>query len=188
MLKLYYTTTKGEDELQPKFDRSLGGYKSSSLVKNDEFDNFFAEISNYTIAQNNQNQYIGLILKNEGAIKTNILLYFGYPTGVYSKIYVAAVDLTDDADSVKFMENVPTLHSSPVYAEFYEADGVGNAVNLGDLAANEMMGIWFKREILVDIAQADSTDIVETDPENSHLVVTKTKNTVDTIDIVMSYD
>jgi len=188
MLKFYYTTTKGQDELQSKFDRSLGGYKSSSLVKNDEFDNFFGEISNYTISENNQNQYIGLILKNEGANKTNVLLSFGYPEGVFSKILIAAVELTDDADSVKFMENVPSIHSSPVYAEFFEADGLVNAVSLGDLNSDEMLGIWFKREILVDVAKSSCSDIIEEDPENEHLVKEKDKETSDTINIVISYD
>lgn len=188
MLKFYYTTTKGQDELQSKFDRSLGGYKSSSLIKNDEFDNLFGEISNYTISENNQNQYVGIILKNEGAVKTNILLHFDYPDGVYSKILVAAVELTDDSDSVKFMENVSSIHSSPVYAEFHEADGVVNAVSLGVLDQDEMLGIWFKREILVSVAESSCTDIVEEDPENEHLVKEKDKTTSDTIDIVMSYD
>lgn len=188
MLKLYYTTTKGQDEIQARFNKSLGGYKSSSLVKNDEFDNFFGEISNYTISQNNESNYIGLILKNEGAAKTGILFHFTHPVNCYSRLSIAATDLSADIDGVQYMENIPNINSSPVYAMFSEAEGVDNTVSLGDLAPNEMIGIWFKREILVEVAKADYTNIIETDPENEHLVVEKTKTKSDTIDLVFSYD
>lgn len=188
MLKLYYTTTKGEDELQPYSYRSLGGYKSDSPVMNDQFDNFFGEISEYSIANNNESQYIGLILKNEGTDKTNILLYFSRQETCYSKLYISAVSLSQDSDGKYFMENIPTIHSLPIYAEFFEAEGVDNAVSLGDLASGEMVGLWIKREILLDIISADRANVVSTDPENENRVVAVERETTDTIDIVFSYD
>lgn len=188
MLKLYYTTTKGEDEEQQKASNSLGGYKSSNLFQNDSFNNCFGDISTYTINNNNQDQYIGLILKNEGASKTNINLYFDYPEDSYSKLYIAAVDLATDSDGFGYMENVQTFHSSPTYGTFYEANGVDNAVNLGDLAQNEAIGIWIKREMLVDTIKEDLDDFVIEDPENSDRVIQKTLNQSDTIEMVLSYD
>jgi len=188
MLKLYYTTTAGEDQVQPKSYRSLGGYKSSSLVKNDDFDNFFGEITNYTISQNNQNQYIGVILKNEGTALTNILFYFTTASDSYSEWEIAAVDLATDGDGVKFMENIPTIHSMPTSASFNKAEGFGNAVDLGDLAQDEKIGLWFKRIILVDKAKADKADLTEEDPENENRVVEKEKAKSDTIEMTFSYD
>jgi hypothetical protein len=191
MLKLYYTTTKGEDELQPKFFKSLGGYKSSSLVKNDQFDNFFSEISNYSIAENNGDEYIGLMLVNEGTDKTNINFYFDYPTNCYSKLYVAAVDTTTDADGNEYIENVPTIHSSPVYADFNEADGEVNKVSLGNLLANEQLGLWIKRELLMSVIEADKGTLVQDDPDpdaSETRVVAVEKDKVDSIGLVFSYD
>ena len=188
MLKLYYTTTKGEGELQPKFYNSLGGYKSSTPVKNDQFDNFFGEISSYTIEKNNEDQYIGLILVNEGSDKTNIVLHFDRSSDCYSKLYVAAVDLVADSEGKYFMENIPTINSSPLYATFYEAEGVDNAVSIGDLLANEKVGIWLKREILKDFIIQDRAIVAETDPTDEHRMVPKEFATSDIVDIVFSYD
>lgn len=188
MLKLYYTTTKGKDELQPKFYNSLGGYKSATPVKNDEFDNFFGELSSYTISNNSENQYIGLILINEGDSKTNISVYFSRGENCYSKLYIAAVDLVTDENGDKFMESVPTINSSPLYAEFVEAEGVENSVNIGDIDSGESVGIWLKREILRNIIIADHSIVAETDPQDENRVVPVVRDRSDTIDIVFSYD
>jgi hypothetical protein len=189
MLKLYYTTTKGEDELQPKFFKSLGGYKSSSLVKNDQFNNFFSEISNYTLSENNESEYIGLMLVNEGTDKINISLYFDYPINCYSKLYIAAVEPTVDADGKEFIENIPTIRSSPVYAVFNEADGAANEVSLGNMLADEKLGIWIKRELLMDVIEADKDTLVEDDTTASETRVKAVDiDKSDAIGIVMSYD
>jgi len=188
MLKLYYTTTKGEGELQQKPSNSLGGYRSDSLFKNDSFNNCFGDISTYTVQNNNQNQYIALILKNEGATKTNINVWFDRNETCYSKLFIAAVDLTLDSDNFSYMENVQTLHSTPTYADFYEAEGEDNAVSLGDLAQNEAIGLWIKRDILEDVIVSDLSDIVEEDPNNSDRVIQKDLDTEDLIEMKMSYD
>lgn len=188
MFKLYYTTTKGEGETQPKSYNSLGGYRSATLVKNDEFDNFFGELSAYTVANNTENQYIGLILRNEGGNKTNITLHFSRPQTCYSKLYAAAVDLSVDSESKEFMESVPTVNSAPLYATFYEAEGLDNAVSLGDIPANGAIGLWLKREILRDIIIQDRSVVTAVDPTDENRVIPKVFEKSDTIDIVLSYD
>ena len=188
MLKLYYTTTKGEGQIQPNYYSSLGGYRSSTLVKNDEFDNFFGEISSYTVSNNNQNQYLGLILKNESSVaKNNVKLWFERSEDCYSKLYIAAVELTPDQNGFNLMEDVASLHSCPIYAEFYECESEATAVDLGDLAANEAVGIWLKREILSDKAKEDILNLTTQDPNDEFRVVQNTLNTSDTIEIKMSY-
>lgn len=188
MLKLYYTTTKGEEVEQPNYYNSLGGYKAATPVKNDEFDNIFGEISSYTIAKNDQNQYIALILKNEGGNKANINLWFEHLEDCYSKLYIAAVDLIADANGKFYMEDVPTLHSAPLYATFHESETEETAVSLGDLLAGEMLGLWVKREILIDKAKEDSEQITEQDPNDENRVRQKTLTTSDTIEMKFSYD
>ena len=75
-MKLYYTTSVGVDEPQTKPNISLGGFKSGSLVRNNDFDNLFGELSVYTINKE-QDEYIGLMLVNDlsNAVE-NISLYF----------------------------------------------------------------------------------------------------------------
>lgn len=189
MLKLYYTTTKGQDVTQPNAYNSLGGYKSVDLFKNDEFESAFGEISLYTVSKNNQNQYIALMLKNEGITTIeNINIWFEFPADCYSKLSIAAVDPVADDEGYMYIENVKTLHSSPVYADFYEANEEENKVDLGDLAAGQMLGLWIKREILVDVIKTDLSEIVENDPEKEHRVRQKTLSTSDLIEMKISYD
>jgi hypothetical protein len=48
-MNLFYTTTVGYNVDQPNPDRSLGGYKSSTMVVNDDFGNMFDELSIMTL-------------------------------------------------------------------------------------------------------------------------------------------
>ena len=189
MLKLFYTTTKGQDVVQSRADKSLGGYRSASLFKNDDFDNTFGEISNYTLKNaDSQNQYIGLILLNDSsAAVSNINVWFEYPTSCYSKLAIAAVDLSLDSDSKYYMENVLSINSSPVYATFYEANGEANKRNIGNLAAHAMVGIWLKRTVLSEVADTDIANEIVDDPDNDHRVKFIEPGKVDTIEMKMSY-
>lgn len=187
MIKLYYTTTAGENELQSRFDKSLGGYKSSSLVLNDDFDNFFGDISNYTIQNSDKSNYIGIIIKNEGVDKTDINIWFEYPSDSYSVIELAAVDLTTDSDGFKYMENIPTISSTPVYADFYEADGEVNKLNIGGLLSDEAVGIWLKRTIDRDVVDVDREDQIITDPEDENRVIMQELSKSDTIEVKIEY-
>lgn len=189
MIRLYYTTTKGQDELQSRFDKSLGGYKSSSLVKSDDFDNFFGEISNYTLNNEDQSQYIGLILKNEDTVNivVDLNVWFEYPENSYSILEIAAVDLVQDVDGFYYMENVSNIHSSPLYATFYEADGEENKQDLGNIPAGSSIGLWIKRTIQKSIAVSDRENQIVTDPNDEHQVIMTPLTTSDTIEMKMSY-
>lgn len=189
MLKLFYTTTKGQDVVQSRADKSLGGYRSASLFKNDDFDNMFGGISNYTLKNaESQNQYIGLILLNDSSIAvSNINVWFEYPTSCYSKLEIAAVDLAQDSDNKYYMENVLSINSSPVYAEFFEADGEVNKQNIGNLAANAMVGMWLRRTVLPDVADTDIANEIVDDPDNDHRVKFVEPGKVDIIEMKMSY-
>lgn len=188
MLKLFYTTTKGQDIIQSRADKSLGGYRSASPVKNDDFGNLFGEISNYTLKHSDEANYIGLILLNDSTSPvTDVNVWFEYPIDCYSKLAIAAVDLSTDVDGNKFMENVPTITSSPVYGTFYEADGEANKQSIGNMTAGEMVGIWLKRIILSEVVDQDISNQIIIDPENSHRVKFVELSKSDTIEMKMSY-
>jgi len=189
MLKLFYTTTKGQDVLQSRSDKSLGGYRSASPVKNDDFDNMFGEISNYTLRKSeDESQYIGMILLNDSLTGiSNLNVWFEYPTSCYSKIEIAAVDLSEDSDHKFFMENIPSITSSPVYAEFHEANGEANKQSLGNMTAGEMIGIWLKRTVLNSVADTDIANEIVDDPDNEYRVKFVAPAKSDTIEFKMSY-
>lgn len=190
MIKIYYTTAVGQDEIQDKIQLSLGGYKSSTPFKSGELNNLFGEITDYTITVADQDQYIGLVVKNESSsVVENINLWFIYPvSGCYSKFYVSAVDLSTDTNGVKYMESITNINSKPVYSEFVEADGTDNKQDLGYLEAGGMFGLWIKRELIEVNIAADKVNLVQTDPNNSDKAVQIPVSQSDLIQMYMSYD
>jgi hypothetical protein len=159
-MKLYYTNPTAEEYPQSDPRLSLGGYKSASPVPNDSFDNLFGEISQFMLSKNiPEDEYIGLILKNETAYNIQgITLWFDYGNNAFSTFKVAAVNLTPDANGVLKMEHIPSRTSQPLYADFYEANGVGNAVEIGDLEVGEMVGLWIVRSLIDGLAASVQSD------------------------------
>lgn len=143
MIKLYYTSKKGENEVQTRPDLSLGGYKSSTLIPNNSVNNLFSDISVYSVVKG-QSEFIGIMAKNESSNPViNLRFWFDFPVGCQRKIEVAAVDLTEDGQ----IEGIENPYQQPYYAEFHEADGEGSAVDLGGIGAGQSIGIWLKSSI-----------------------------------------
>jgi hypothetical protein len=159
-MKLYYTNPTTEEVVQSDPRLSLGGYKASSPVPNDSFDNLFGEISQFTLSKNvPEDEYVGLILKNETTYNIQgITLWFVYGDNPFSVFKIAAVNLTADTSKVLKMEHVPSRTSKPLYADFYEANGQGNAVEIGDLEVGEMVGLWISRSLVAGLAASVQSD------------------------------
>lgn len=157
-MKLYYSTIEETDaeQKQPRF--SLGGFISSTVVPNNSIENLFGDITPYTI-RNNRDEYIAVMLKNTtGSTATGVTIWFEYPTIQRYKLLIAAV--TPNANGE--IEHIDNQYSQPYNATFYEADGVGNAVNIGDINDGDFVGLWIKRELLMDeIATLESDDYIE---------------------------
>lgn len=186
---LYYTAITGSETEQNKPSLSLGGFKSSSRVVNSKFGNLFPDISNITISNYNENQYVGLVLKNElGVTKTNVEIWFEYPEKCYSKFRVAAVDMILDSENNLQMEHISTINEQPLNAEFFEADGDLAKVGIGDMVANENVGIWIERSLLLDFIKTDQASIWVDDPANNGRVIEVVLNKEDDIKIGISWD
>jgi hypothetical protein len=190
MIKIYYTTTAGQDQPQDKIQLSLGGYKSSTPFKSGELNNLFSEITDYTITVADQDQYIGLIVVNDSlSVVENINLWFIHPvSGCYSKLYVSAVDLSTDSNGIKYMESIVNINSKPVYSDFIEADGIDNKQDLGSLEAGGAFGLWIKRELVDANIIADKTTLIQEDPNNSDKVAQIQLSQSDLIQMFISYD
>ena len=142
------------------------------------------------LSQTPEDEFIALVLKNEtGAEVNNLWLWFSYPDGCFSKYLVAAVDMTADANGVLQMEHVPNRNSKPLYADFYEASGQVNAVEIGTVAIDGMVGIWIQRSMVDGLAaniQSDS-NLYTIDPNNADLVIPVVPAKQDAISIHMDW-
>lgn len=150
MIKIYYTTPEKEGAEQIRPTLSLGGFRASNSVLNDEFGNLFGEITPLTIDKNKE-EYRALIIKNVGeSTLTNVRLWFEVPEDNYAKIELAAVTLNEDAEGQKYMEHVDTIFSRPLYAEFSSVDGEENAATIGELLPGASVGLWLRRSLLIE--------------------------------------
>ena len=187
-MRLYYTVPSVAEAAQPTPSMSLGGFKSSTPLQNAQFGNMFDGITAVTINNFNQNQYVGLVLKNEtGADITNAKLWFVFPTGCYSKLKVAAVDMVAGSNGDLQMEQIMNIFSKPINGDFYEAD-VDNKVDLGDLTDGEQIGIWIERSLLLDVITAQSENIYEPDTALENRFKEVVLNKVDDIGLFVSWD
>lgn len=143
-MKLYYTNISGEEIPQTRPDLSLGGFKSSTIVPNNSFSNVFSDISLYSISEN-RDEYTALVLHNDtGGTTTDVTLYFDYPVeGSQKAIEFAFVAFNVNGE----IEVIPNPYSQPYNATFQGADGVANAVNIGNILDDGKIGIWFKKII-----------------------------------------
>jgi hypothetical protein len=189
-MKLYYTSSTSQDAIQADPRLSLGGYKSASPLPNNAFDNLFSEITQFMLSKLPEDEFIALVLKNETGVEVdNLWLWFEYGNTPYSKYLVAAVDMTADVNGILQMEHVPNRNSKPLYADFYEAPGQVNAVEIGTVAIDGMVGIWIQRSLvdgLADSIQAEN-NLYTTDPNNADLVVPIVPDKQDAISIHMEW-
>lgn len=159
-MKLYYTTAEGAETPQTLPSRSLGGYKSSSPVLNDSFENLFGELSLYSVS-NTKIEYRALILVNEfHKPSDNIELWFDRSNSKkpYCNFLIGAVKLNTDKEGNFFMENVPSVFSKPLYTELYPATEDAK-VTIGSLQPREAIGLWIARVPDKEAIEKDYNDI-----------------------------
>ena len=186
-MKFYYTTSAGYDEEQKKPHNSLGGYKSNTPVPNDEYNNLFSELSVYTLSKAND-EYIALMLRNDFNVEVfNVHIWFDIPETSYSIFKVAGVLPAQDCDGVYFIERTQSRTDKPLFADFVEADEL-NKYDLGDIAAGGQIGVWIKRELLMDYINSDTCDVYEPDPDNYRQYIPKEKEKEDIINIHLEWD
>jgi len=189
MLKFYYTTSEGQDALQDRPYLSVGGYKSSNSVPNDDLGNLFNEVTPMTI-QDNRAQYIALVLKNESDDDyQDIHLGINYPEDCYSFLEIAVVDMAEDSDGNPIMERVDNMYSRPYVGEFYSpeiTEDAPNGINIGDIDSGGVVAIWFKRTLNTDFIQQDQSEVYEVDSGARYKK--KELGQEDIIDLVIKYE
>ena len=167
-MQLYYTTSAGYEQPQPVVARSTGGYRSSNIVKNNDFDNLFGEISNYTIRES-RDTYIALILRNTtGSTVNNVEAWFVSDANNYGTLQIAPVATTMDAENNPIMERTRTPFTQPFVGTFVDATDATRRL-LGTLNNNAELGIWIKRSINRTVVDQTIANIYERDPNNTDI-------------------
>lgn len=185
-MQLYYTTSAGYEQPQTVVAKSLGGYRSANLVKNDDFDNLFQEISAYTIREA-RDEYIALILRNTtGSQVTNVEAWFVPPTNNYGTLQIAGVTTTTDADGNPIMERVRTKFTRPFVGTFIEATDT-NRLAIGTMVANQEVGIWIKRVINTSTINTALETIYERDPNNMNIYREIEFDNIETQNMIVNY-
>jgi len=182
-MKLFYTAISKPGVQQNRPTLSLGGFKSASQVSNDALGALFGSISQRTIKQN-LSEYIGLICENTMDYPvTNIEIWMPKIPGNFAVFQLAVVELNTN----KEMESIPTVHSKPIHADFYDTD-IGDPISLGDaiMMPGDQFGIWVKRslDLSVDgIAKSANCDYLYSNFEKPN-----TKNPIEEQSINISFE
>lgn len=150
-MRFLYTGAKIFNDKQDNYLLSLGGFISSTIVPNDRLNNIFSDIS-YLSFTNNTTECKALILENvSGVIVQNVRLGYKYPTNKIFKMEIAAVALS--VSSPQQIEKIANSTDIPYYANFAEAmisqdETTDDSINIGNLANNARIAIWFKKSIV----------------------------------------
>lgn len=178
-MELFYTTSAGYDTEQTKPYKSLGGYKSSTVVSNDEFSNLFDEITAYTINLDRA-EHIALIQKNtDGTGYTNVDIWIDPPANPYSTLFIGTQVLTPDAEGNGTTEQIRDKYIKPFRVDFQVHDS-SNKLNIGAFADGEEIAIWVRRELDITAIKADQFNFYERDPSNIHMYIEKELEQSDT--------
>lgn len=148
-----YSGASVPDAQQPDPAKSLGGYASKSLIPNGFLTNIFSTITKTTVNQN-QKEIRLIVLKNLLSVTATAVRIWSVvqdaPTG-FSKVKLAAVaPATDPKCGFQYFETVFNDQAIPYQATLDYHEGEANAIVVGDIAPNAMIGIWIQRELNMD--------------------------------------
>lgn len=185
-MKLYYTGADTYNEAQDDKDKSLGGFKASTLTPNDLANNIFGDISIYGLNEKLRETRAIIFLNDTGSPLVNLSIHFDKATGALGLFEVAAVAITPNQAGEVFMEAIGNLRGSPFIGTFVEADTVANKKLLSaSFADGAYIGLWLRRSL-----RSEDKDQFKCDTLNENFVATpRVPLAVDgNVDITLSWD
>lgn len=187
-MQLYYTVSSGYDSIQNKPSLSIGGYKSSSIVINDDYSNIFDEISMRSV-NINRPQYIALILKNTtNSVANNLKVWMVSPITAQGIITLAAVKPLIDQDGNPYIERVATTFSKPMGVNFTSPTVDSPALIVDSMAAGDEIGIWLCRSIDKNVAMEQYNDVAMIDPNNPNRYIKSEQPTEEIFNLYFSWE
>lgn len=186
-MKLYYTTITGHLNENKIPSKSLGGYRSSTLIPNGMINSLFSDLSTFNI-DSDKEEYIAVCLYNDSLTKKQVYLWVEAEdenNPCYSKIEIAAVTMPE-VNGYPMMEYVRSNSERPYVGEFVERT-VDNKADLGEIDTQTGIGLWIKRSILKDVIDQDHQDFVQIVDQEKNQYKEKDFSTKDFITIKIDY-
>ena len=124
-------------------DASLGGVISSTEIVDDSLNNLFAA-AGAAEALAGSTKYRAFFVKNNHATLTLVGSVVYISSNTPSADTEVKIAIADEAVGVSTIETIANEDTAPSGPSFVTADGVVNAVTIGDMAPGEVKGIWVK--------------------------------------------
>jgi hypothetical protein len=146
-MQLLYSGAEAPNKQQTDPNKSLGGYVSSSQIINGKLNNLFAPITKEDV-KNNRTSTRLVVFKNDNSIKTNFKVFTTHTA--LATYQVAAVSPGLDSLSNPIFELIQDEQGIPYQATLSSCDTLPNALIIGTIAANTIIGIWIKRTLALE--------------------------------------
>ena len=122
---------------------SLGGEISSTEIVDDTLANLFAN-AGAAEALAGSTKYRAFFIKNTHATITAVGAVVYIDSNTPSATTAVTIAIADEAVGTSTIETIANENTAPSGPSFVTANGVGNAITIGDIAPGEMKGIWVK--------------------------------------------
>lgn len=139
--EIKYYLSGGASNSDP--NASLGGAISSTEVVDNTVNNLFA-YAPASEALAGSTKYRAFFIKNTHATLTAIDTKIYISSNTPSADTAVTIALADEAVGTGTIETIADEDTAPSGPTFSTADGIGNALTIGDIAPGEMKGIWVK--------------------------------------------
>lgn len=143
MIYLYYTGAVNNESAQTDFQKSLGGYISTSIIPNSRINSLFEDES-MTSKSEKKEQNICIAIKN---ITENDLTNFSlYCESQDFEISAAIVLPSKDKCGDLYFEKLQTRFDKPYYGDFNNIVGELNKINAGTFEKDSFLGLFLNKK------------------------------------------
>lgn len=144
-MTLLYTGASAPNSVQQNPQLSLGGFVSSTVVRNGELNNLFNTVTSYS--RGFETRLIVLQNTTSSTIE-NIKIWVEDEIGSYYTYKLAFVEPAfDNTCNRYYFEQILNGNSLPLQADFNEYYDEVNAETIDELITSSYLGIWIKREL-----------------------------------------
>lgn len=153
MLQFLLTGVNKEGLVQNDPSKSLGGYVSSTPVPNGGLNALFPSVS-LTDMLEGERIVRAIVIKNTSndVIAAGSALHYERDVDAYCNWRMAVVELGQD-DCGYYMEKITNQNSLPSVGTFIDNDCLLHQIQLPEIPAGGMLGIWIERTINVNKAK-----------------------------------
>ena len=145
---LYYTGAAKYNAVQKDSSKSLGGYKSISIINNNELHNVFSQITKQDIINGNSFSVRLIVFENPTTQNIqNIKIYTNKSS--IGKYELAVVTPSITKCDEFYFEKVDNENSLP-YQGIFEQHLQTNPLIIDELQPQQLLGIWIKRVVEKD--------------------------------------